>query len=166
MARCPINICLPCRGCSQPSRQEMLTLLRHLVPLFVCRFHKCTFIAVLRSCLSCISPFVVNISLMHIHYLELGRTNLNYRVLSINIATIFLSNDHSLHVLITWDKCHAWFHLYGISRPAWSAWKRNIQNEKFLSTVRLEPSILGFERIITWKWKWLRHLDLEHGSLM
>ena len=57
--------------------------------------------------------------------LKLVRTNLNYRlhVLGTSTTANFLSNDNSLYASITSDECHAWFHLYGTSRPARSTSK-------------------------------------------
>ena len=60
--------------------------------------------------------------------------NLNYHVLGISTAAIFLSNDHSLYAPFTSDECHAWFHLYGTSQPARRASKAtNIKKGKSLA---------------------------------
>ena len=56
-------------------------------------------------------------------FLNLVRTNFNYRVLGTSTASIFLLNDHSLYVPITSDEYNALFNLYGTSWPARSASK-------------------------------------------
>ena len=50
--------------------------------------------------------------------LKLVRTLSKYRVLGTSTTVILLSNDHSLCAPIyTSEECHAWYHLYGTSRP-------------------------------------------------
>ena len=71
--------------------------------------------------------------------LKLVRTNLNYCILGTSTATIFLSNDHFPYASITSDECHAWFHLYGTSRPGRNVSKATkFKNEKFLPEVGLD----------------------------
>ena len=74
----------------------------------------------------------------------LVRTNINNSVRVYYTAANFLSNDHSLCAPITSDECHAWFHLYCLSRPAWHA--RKVENTKWktLPAVGLEPATFGF----------------------
>ena len=78
--------------------------------------------------------------------LKLVRTNLNYCILGTSTVAIFLSNDHFPYAsIITLDECHAWFHLYGTSRPARNASKTTkFRNEKFLPTSGLKPTTLRF----------------------
>ena len=76
--------------------------------------------------------------------LKLVYTNLSNREIGTtwSTAAIFLSDDHCLYSPITSNKCHAWFHLYGLSRHARSAWKaeKKYKIEKWLPIVELELS--------------------------
>ena len=58
--------------------------------------------------------------------LKLVRTNLNYHVLGF-ITAIIICQIFQMIILfyapLTSDESHAWFHLYGLSRPSMSAWK-------------------------------------------
>ena len=55
--------------------------------------------------------------------LNIVRTLLNYRLLGTSTAAIFFQVIILSMHLYTSDECHAWFHLYGTSRPARSASK-------------------------------------------
>ena len=68
-----------------------------------------------------------------------------FELQGISIAAIFLSNNH-FFMHLTSDECHAWLHLYGLSRPALSAWKVKKKKSKWkiLPTSGLELIILKY----------------------
>ena len=71
---------------------------------------------------------------------------MNYRAL---VPPPYFFQIIILYAPITSDKCHAWFHLYGLSQPEGvgvKATQKIKQNEKFLSTdtVGLELTTLRF----------------------
>ena len=105
--------------------------------------------------------------LVHVNYLKLVRTLLNYHVLGTSTTTVFLSNDHSLYAPM--DGRHAWFHLHGTSRPSASEalkyqmknscpqWDSNPQPWNFKSD-SLPTELAGFVECCLFKWPYYIHV--------